>query len=118
MMSIIINPIDETIREVWHDKDKESSRLKWIKDTLGVHTITGIRLDKDNHYMYVDDEGMLLTMNYFFRYTNNAFYVEPVLIAGKGLVVSTDENGDDNSPDLTMGEIRTRVKFLGRKAYH
>ena len=33
-------------------------------------TIDGIHLDENGHYMYVDDEGMLANMNYFFRYTN------------------------------------------------
>ena len=118
MMSILINPIDQTIRDVWYDKNKETSRLKWIQDTLDVHTISGIRLDEDDHYMYVDDEGMLSNINYFFKYFNKTFYVEPVLIAGKGLVVSTDEHGDDIEPEITIGELRPRIQFLGRKAYH
>ena len=118
MMSILINPIDQTIRDVWYDKNKEVSRLKWIQDTLDVRSIDGIRLNDNDQYMYVDDEGMLSNMNYFFKYFNRDFYVEPVLIAGKGLVVGTDENGDDIEPEITIGELRPRIEFLGRKAYH
>ena len=68
--------------------------------------------------MYVDDEGMLANMNYFFRYTNDDFYVEPVLLAGKGLIVGTNEEGEDIEPELTVEDIRSRIKFLGRKALH
>ena len=118
MISILINPIDETIKEVWYDKSKEVSRLKWIQDTLDVRSIDGVRLDDNDQYMYVDDEGMILNMNYFFRYTNKDFYVEPMLLAGKGLVVGTDENGDDIEPEITINELRPRIQFLGRKAYH
>ena len=42
----------------------------------------------------IDDEGMLSNMNYFFRYTNNDYYVEPILIAGKALAVGTNEEGE------------------------
>ena len=68
--------------------------------------------------MYIDDEGMLSNMNYFFRYTNNDYYVEPILIAGKALVVGTNEEGDDIEPEITIGELRSRIQFLGRKALH
>tara|TARA_R100000781_G_C4062484_1_gene121521 strand:+ start:693 stop:1049 length:357 start_codon:yes stop_codon:yes gene_type:complete len=118
MRSILINPINETIKEVWYDKNKELSRLEWIKDNLSVRTISGIRLDDNGNYLYVDDEGMLLNMNYFFRYTNNDFYVEPVLLAGKGLVVSTDEEGNDIESELTIGDLKPKIEFLGRKALH
>ena len=118
MRAILVNPIDETIREVLYTKHQELSRLEWTRDVLSVHTIDGIRLDENGHYMYVDDEGMLANMNYFFRYTNDDFYVEPVLLAGKGLIVGTNEEGEDIEPELTVEDIRSRIKFLGRKALH
>ena len=118
MKAILINPIDETIREVFYAKNKEYSRLNWIQDTIDCKTIDGVRLDDNGQYMYVDDEGMLSNMNYFFRYTNNDFYVEPVLIAGKALAVGTDHLGNDIEPELTIGDLRSRIQFLGRKALH
>ena len=118
MRAILVNPIDETIREVFYTKHQELSRLEWTRDVLNVHTIDGIRLDENGHYMYVDDEGMLANMNYFFRYTNDDFYVEPVLLAGKGLIVGTNEEGEDIEPELTVEDIISRIKFLGRKALH
>lgn len=118
MMSILVNPINETISEVWYDKSKEISRLKWIQDTVSAHTIDGIRLDDSDNFMYIDDNGMITNMNYFFRYTNNDYYIEPVLLAGKGLVVSTDSKGDDIEPEITISELRPRIQFLGRKALH
>ena len=118
MRAILINPINETIKEVFYAKNKEYSRLNWIQDTIDCRTIDGIRLDDNSQYMYIDDEGMLSNMNYFFRYTNNDYYVEPVLIAGKALVVGTNEEGDDIEPELTIGDLRSRIQFLGRKALH
>tara|TARA_B100001113_G_C20910009_1_gene535236 strand:+ start:168 stop:524 length:357 start_codon:yes stop_codon:yes gene_type:complete len=118
MRSILINPINETISEIFYAKHKEHSRLEWIKNAIDVRTISGIRLDDNGNYLYVDDEGMLLNMNYFFKYTNNDYYVEPVILAGKGLVVSTDEDGNDIDSELTLGDLRPKIEFLGRKALH
>jgi hypothetical protein len=118
MRAILINPIDETIKEVFYEGNKQYSRLHWIQDTINCNTIDGVRLDEWGQYMYIDDEGMLSNMNYFFKYTNNDYYVEPVLIAGKALVVGTDHLGNDIEPELTIGDLRPRIKFLGRKALH
>ena len=118
MKAILINPIDETIKEVFYEGNKQYSRLHWMQDTINCNTIDGVRLDEWVQYMYIDDEGMLSNMNYFFRYTNNDYYVEPILIAGKALAVGTNEEGDDIEPEITIGELRSRIQFLGRKALH
>ena len=118
MRAILINPIDETIKEVFYEGNKQYSRLHWIQDTINCDTIDGVRLDEWGQYMYVDDNGMLSNMNYFFRYTDNSYFVEPILLAGKGLVVGTNEEGNDIEPELTIEDLRSRIQFLGRKALH
>ena len=112
MRAILLNPFDQTVKEVVYTGD-----FREIYSLIDCTTFDVVRLSESDD-MYVDDEGMLANMNYFFRYTNDDFYVEPVLLAGKGLIVGTNEEGEDIEPELTVEDIRSRIKFLGRKALH
>lgn len=79
-----------------------STKLK----TVDCFTVVGIEEDDS---IYVDDEG-LLTIQFdtpFFLYDG---YPQP--LAGNGLVLGTDEEGESVDPKNTLEFIRGKVKFM------
>jgi hypothetical protein len=55
----------------------------------------------------VDDEGLLKPQEGFFIYEG---YRQP--LAGNGLVLGTDEEGESVDPKMTLEELKSRVTFM------
>ena len=73
-----------------------------------VDCFTVVGIEKDDS-IYVDDEG-LLTIQFdtpFFLYEG---YPQP--LAGNGLVLGTDEEGESVDPKNTLEFIKSKVKFM------
>lgn len=60
---------------------------------------------------FVDDEGLFNSENSFFQIADG----QP--LAGKGLVLGTDEEGDTKDPYITLEGLRTLVNFLGKPRF-
>lgn len=99
MRAILINPFDQTIKEVVYTGD-----YREIYVLTDCQTFTCVGIDDDNT-LYVDDEG-LLKDNRYFSWNGRNF-------AGKGIVIGVDyQTGEDMETSLTIEDVAKAVEFL------
>jgi hypothetical protein len=116
MKSILISPYDETVSEVVLP---EPHNYRDINRQIDCDVFTIVQLN-ENNAMFVDDEGLLkIADDAKAAETNARFFLicdesgaPRHLIAGKGLVLANDSEGDSVSTTMTVDEVRSRVKFL------
>ena len=98
MKGILINPFDETVKEVNILGNIEDIYLLTECSTFDIVRIS------DTEDLYVDDEGLLKDNRYF------TIYGKP--IAGRGLIMSHDVEGNSVSTTLSLQEIKDVVEWL------
>ncbi len=125
--AILIDPSARTVTEVPYTGD-----LDQFKSYIGGDRITSLPvmnagaggyLDEDDYWVegenpipgltfsdtFLLDEGALFC-------DDRAFFKTPLHcdpIAGKALIVGTDDEGRSASPEVTLEQVREHVKFLG-----
>lgn len=101
MRAILIDPTTKTVTEVDHANDyRDIYRLIEATD-FNVVSIN----DPGNHCIYVDGESLLVDEpGPFFKWHG---YHQP--IAGKGLILATDEEGNSIAATLSLEDVQTRV---------
>ena len=98
MRGILINPFDQTIKEVVYTGD-----FREIYDLIDCSTFDVVMLcDADD--LYVDDEG-LLKDNRYFSWSGRVF-------AGKGLILGHNEEGKTTPTSYDLQEVVDRVEWL------
>lgn len=109
-----IDPFRRVIEPV-EIKSKDGNFLPAYYEIIGCDLIDVVRLDSRGHAVIVDDEGLckndewLLAEGRFFHILNAAG--QPLTLTGRGIVVSTDADGNDVSPSLpiTLFDAVTRI---------
>lgn len=104
MKAYLIDPTTNTTSEVDYNGD-----YKQIYTLIGpgVHTFTTVMINEQQDTIFVDDEGFLYPKSLgWFRV---ASYHQ--LLAGKGLVLGTDEEGDSIEPTITLEELKEQISF-------
>ena len=99
MKGILINPFDETIKEVVYTGD-----FREIYDLIDCRTFDCVRLTIEND-MYVDDEGLLIDNQRYFSINDRTF-------GGKGLFLSHDDEGETKSTNLDLQMVQDMVQWL------
>lgn len=101
----LIDPEAKTVTEVTYDGDFRS-----IYRLIGAEAFDAARFDEEGDTVFVDDEGLFKPYEYFMIQG----YSQP--LAGKGLVLGSDEEGDSVKPRLTLEVVKAKVEFglLGR----
>jgi hypothetical protein len=69
-----------------------------------------VRIDEVDS-IYIDDEGLFVDDQLFFEYGGDA---QSVRLAGNGLILGVDDEGNSISPTTTIEEVKGRVGFLPR----
>jgi hypothetical protein len=101
MRAILINPFAKTVSEVEFDGNWRS-----ISAWLDCEIFTIIRLAR-YETLFIDDEGLLTDKpQAFFAWQG---YPQP--LAGRGLILGEDDEGETVATDLTIDEVRARVTF-------
>tara|TARA_R110002012_G_scaffold306769_1_gene511706 strand:+ start:557 stop:895 length:339 start_codon:yes stop_codon:yes gene_type:complete len=103
MKAILINVKDQSITEVEHNDTLDN-----IYDLLNCRTFDVVRIDETDG-IYVDDEGLFVDDQLFFEYGGDA---QAVRLAGNGLILGVDDEGNSTSPNVTLEEVQGRVGFL------
>jgi hypothetical protein len=105
MKAILIDPETQTISEVEYDGD-----YKTIHKLIDADGFTVVYIDNDNNSdaVYVDDDGLFTDKNFFWA----SGWSQP--LAGKGLVLGTDDDGDGISPRTTLRKLKSQIKFMDR----
>jgi len=98
MRGILINPFDQTIKEVVYTGD-----YREIYVLTDCQTFDVVRLS-DADDMYVDDEGILKD-NRYFSWSGRNF-------AGKALILAHDDEGDTIETTYDLQEVVDRVEWL------
>jgi len=97
----LIDPFNQSITGIWH-----GGEIHEIYTLLGgVELFDFVKIDND-HCLYVDDAGLFVDPS-IQRY----FHFDNILLAGKGLVLGTDNTGDATSPQIAMESIVRRIRF-------
>jgi len=73
-------------------------------DKVVVNTFTIVELNDNRDTMFVDDEGLLKLPKYFFQWRG---YDQP--LAGKGLILGTNDEGESISPVITLDRAKDNV---------
>jgi len=99
MKAVYIDPYDETVSEIDYNGD-----YKEIYNLIGCRTFDCVRLD-DTNDMYVDDEGLLRNPNRYFKYGEHT-------IAGNGLILAHNDEGESVGTELSSDDVYKKVQFL------
>ena len=102
MKAILIDPFTRSVSEVEY-----SGNYKDIYDLIDCDTFTLASIDPDGDGIFVDDEGLFKPEQAFFWHKG---YPQP--LAGKGLVLGCDEEGESISPKTTLEEVKANTQFL------
>lgn len=108
MIAYLIDPHARTVSEVEYDGNIET-----IYKLIGTQPFDVARINDANDGIFVDDNGLLgdLSQQKFFRIAGKGFgYPEP--LAGKGLVLGCNEDGESTSPTLTLDQVKGAVWFV------
>ena len=103
MRAILIDPYAQEIVEVEYSGD-----WKEIKTFLQCDIFTTAYFDDTDDSVYVDDEGLYVEDQAFFTIGN---YPQP--LAGRGLILGCNDEGDSVDCKTTLEEAKAMVKFLG-----
>ena len=105
MKAILIDVKNKEVKEVEHD-----NTLKQIYNFVDCATFDVLRLDGVNG-IYVDDEGLFVEDQLFFTYHGDNY---SQTLAGNGLILGVDSEGNSISPTLTVEEVQEAVDFKPR----
>ena len=103
MKAILIDVYNKEIREVDYD-----GTLDFIYFNLACKTFDVVRVD-DVNSIFVDDEGLLRQNQLYFEYSGSNGIFQ---LAGNGLVLGVDDEGNSISPTLTIEDVKGKVSFL------
>jgi hypothetical protein len=105
MKAILIDVKKEEVREVEHD-----DTLKNIYELVDCATFDVVRIDNTNG-IYVDDEGLFVEDQLFFTYHGDTY---SQTLAGNGLILGVDSEGNSIAPTLTIEEVQEAIDFEPR----
>ena len=103
MHAYLIDPFTQTITQVEYSGDYQE-----IYKLTDCDTFTCVGINEFGDTVFVDDEGLINGKpQEFFMIAN---YPDP--LAGKGLVLGTDDEGDSVSPSITLEQLKAQVDWV------
>ena len=104
MKAILIDVKNKEVTEVLHDDTLES-----IYNHVDCRTFDVVNIDGENT-LYVDDEGLFVENQLFFEYSGDTG--TKVQLAGNGLLLGYNGEGDTIEPTLTLEYVKSKITFL------
>lgn len=106
---ILIDPVAKTITEVTLNGD-----YKEIHKQIGADCFDAVYVDRrpdgSTEAIFVDDEGLYREGQEFFLWRG---YAQP--LAGRGLILGANEEGDTVSTRLSLDQVKNKVSFVPLK---
>jgi hypothetical protein len=102
MKAILIDPFTRSITEVEYDGDYTK-----IYSLIDCDTFTLAPINHRGDGIFVDDEGLFKPGQEFFKHAN---YPQP--LAGKGMILGCDEEGDSTEPTVSLEDTIKAVRFM------
>lgn len=109
MKAILIDAGAQEVREIEIQPDENGCTLSAIYAAIGCELIDVVRITRTDA-IFVDDVGLLRAENEFMPFFLWDGYPNP--LAGNGLILGSDENGNSAEPTVTHEWVRKRVEFL------
>ena len=107
MKAYLINSATKTIEQIDYSGDYHDIYKLCDYDIFTVVTLTG-----DNDGVFVDDEGLFKEKQTFFYVTHeNGDLSQYVMLAGHGLVLGCNDDGDSCEPKMTIEQLRSRIHW-------
>jgi hypothetical protein len=107
MKAYLINSATKTIEQIDYSGDYHDIYKLCNYDIFTVVTLTG-----DGDGVFVDDEGLLKEDQDFFYVTHeNGDLSKYVMLAGRGLVLGCNDDGDSVEPKMTIEQLRSRIHW-------
>lgn len=103
MKAFLIDPFAREITEVEHD----ASGIDGIYELIDAPIFATATFNEFGDTIFVDDEGLFREDQAFFRHDG---YPQP--LAGKGLVLGCDDEGETVAPSTTLEALRNDVSFV------
>ena len=105
MKAFVVDPFNQKIEPVIYTGDyKDISKL--IEASSGLFDV--VRLYANQDVAFVDDEGLYVENQKFWIHKNY-----PTPLAGKSLILGTDDEGDSISPATPIEQLKDDVRFIG-----
>jgi hypothetical protein len=101
MKAFLIDPKAQSITEVDYSGDYNDIYRLIEADVFDV-----VRLYPSGDGAFIDDEGLLKESEFFWAHRNY-----PQLIAGRGLVLGVDADGESASPSVTLQQLHDDIAF-------
>jgi hypothetical protein len=101
LKAFLIDPKERTITEVSYD-----GNLEHMYELLSCRSVDAVQINSDRDTIYIDDEGMFVEDQSFFYCKS---FQNP--LAGRGLVVGTDDEGSDIEPKVSLEELLDDIYF-------
>ena len=102
MKAILIDVKTQEVKEVEHDGEIQN-----IYNLIDCRAFDIVRIDDVND-IFVDDEGILKD-NLYFEYSGSENVFK---LAGSGLILGVDDEGNSIPPTLTVEDVKGKVSFL------
>ena len=115
----IIQPDFNSVAQMTTDDEFGLDKIYQLlsTDVKQVRTIDAVRdysNPENTDIIYIDDEGLLIDENYAFSFNDNAYF-------GRGIVIGTDDKGNNTSPimpiEYYIKSIRCNVGLLQTEEY-
>jgi hypothetical protein len=103
MKAILIDPFNKTVTEVEYSGNYKHIYELLSHETHPVDRFEAVYIEKGDA-IFVDEEGLFKERTEFFVYHG---YDQP--LAGKGLVLGCDDEGESISPISTLDEIKNKI---------
>ena len=112
MQAILINPFERTVSAVEYNGD-----YKQISQLIDAEHFDVASIDRING-VFVDDEGLFKAndtpcQQQFFAISKASGDV--IFLAGKALILATDNEGDSIPPTVTIADIYSRVVWISQE---
>jgi hypothetical protein len=109
--AILIDPAEATIRQVDYDGDIQTIYRLLSSPWQRVGTFEAVRINDKDDVVYIDENGLLHDpmVPHWFAWEG---YAQP--LAGRGLILGTDDEGNSIAPQIGVGEVNKRVTNLAR----
>lgn len=105
MQAILIDPRDKTIAMTEYDA-KPGEIVEVLGDSVRYFDV--VNLYKNRDAAFVDDEGLYADDQFFWMHRNY-----PVPLAGRGILLGCDEEGETVEVKTAIEQVQHDVKFLG-----
>jgi hypothetical protein len=99
----LIDPFAKTVTEVGYSGD-----FRQIYSLIECETFDVARVNKHGDSIFIDDEGLIVEKPQAFFWFDG--YPQP--LAGKGLLLGSDSDGESVSPHVTLQEVKDRLLWV------